>query len=201
MRRIVLLFPLCWVFLACCRQYGHFPRKVDVAEIAGFWRLSDDSVRLLDREVFVAGDGKTCNINLLVSGECEFSSYSTAERKIIHEKGVWRVEHNALIGPDERVTNLVTISFAGQRTADENRRKLARRVPGSAHKRAAAARSRAVQEFKLRADRPYAFTRALPQPLARSSPRPFATSDRRCTGSAPVPRRIATGPPVQAGAT
>src|SRR5437588_3494230 len=118
MRRIVLLFPVCWVFLACCRQYGHFPRNVDVAEIAGFWRLSDDSVRLLDREVFAAGEGKICNINLLVSGECEFSSYSTAERKIIHEKGVWRVEHNALIGPDERVTNLVTISFAGQRTTE-----------------------------------------------------------------------------------
>lgn len=111
--RVFTLLCAYVVLSGCSREASHLQRRVQPDEIFGKWQLSVKSVERLKRGNERDAGSDNCLVVLQSTGECNFQSYSSVERKLIRGQGHWSLEHDVVLEGGERVRNRIAISLQG----------------------------------------------------------------------------------------
>jgi hypothetical protein len=118
MQRNIITYLLCGLFVvACSRGPHHLKDRLNSKDISGAWYLTEESVQALTANGNLKDNKLTFSIQLLPSGECRFSSYSTAARRVLNETATWQLDHDISLD-SEKITNVLWISFADGRTIE-----------------------------------------------------------------------------------
>ena len=98
------LVALCLWLSGCCLLFGlpdrQTQRQVDVAEVVGVWKLTDDTLAILQRDGFVVDPSHAYTLTFEADGTLHFASVLDDFRSGVYREvtGTWQLRHDTSTG-------------------------------------------------------------------------------------------------------